>query len=102
MPSVFAAIFSITAVGVGIGLSSPLLSLLMEREGISSTMIGANTAVAGLAAVFAIPFVTALSRQIGVVNTVALNIVISSFFMAAFYFTDPLPSWVHNPVPVQL
>jgi len=58
MRSVFAAIASITAVGTGLGLSGPLLSLIMEQQGVSPTLIGANTSVAGLAAIFAVPFVT--------------------------------------------
>ncbi|MEM9279732.1 MAG: MFS transporter [Pseudomonadota bacterium] len=93
MRSIAAAITSITAVGAGLGLSGPLLSLLMERQGISSTVIGANTAVAGLAAMIAVPFVTELSRRIGVVNAILLNIVLSALCLAAFYFTDPIPSW---------
>ncbi|MEM9332090.1 MAG: MFS transporter [Pseudomonadota bacterium] len=93
MRSVFAAITSITAVGAGLGLTGPLLSLLMERQGISSTVIGANTASAGLAAMLAVPFVTAVSRQIGVVNAIVLNIILSALCLIAFYFTDPIPSW---------
>ena len=93
MRSVWAAIFSISAVGTGLGLSGPLLSLLMEREGISSSLIGANTAIAGLAAIVSVPFVTVLSRKIGVVNTVLLNIVLSSLCLIAFYFTTPIPDW---------
>ena len=93
MRSVWAAIFSISAVGTGLGLSGPLLSLLMERQGISSSLIGANTAIAGLAAIVSVPFVTVLSRKIGVVNTVLLNIVLSSLCLIAFYFTTPIPDW---------
>ncbi|MGI9353469.1 MAG: MFS transporter [Rhizobiaceae bacterium] len=93
MRSVTAAIFSISAVGAGLGLSGPLLSLLMEREGISSSLIGANTAIAGLAAIVSVPFVTVVSRRIGVVNTVLFNIVLSSICLVAFYFTTPIPDW---------
>jgi len=93
MRSVLAAIVSITAVGTGLGLSGPLLSLLMERQGISSAMIGANTAAAGLAAIVAVPFVTAVSRRIGVVRTIVLNIILTSLCFATFYLTDPLPAW---------
>jgi len=93
MRSVFAAIASITAVGTGLGLSGPLLSLIMEQQGVSPTLIGANTSVAGLAAIFAVPFVTMISRRFGVVNTMVLNIVLSATFFMAFFFFDPIPEW---------
>ncbi len=93
MRPILAAIISISVVGMGLGLSGPLLSLLMEQDGLSSTMIGANTSVAGLAAMMAVPFVTATAMRIGVANTLILNIVLSSFFLLIFYFTDPVPFW---------
>ncbi|MEL7429120.1 MAG: MFS transporter, partial [Pseudomonadota bacterium] len=55
MRSVWAAIAAISIVGTGLGLSGPLVSLLMERDGYSSSIIGANTAVAGIAAIVAVP-----------------------------------------------
>ena len=39
MRSVLAAIVSISVVGIGLGLSGPLLSLLMEQDGLSSTIL---------------------------------------------------------------
>ena len=93
MRSVVAAITSITAVGTGLGLSSPLLSLLMERDGISSTVIGLNTSVSGIAEIIVIPFVTAISLRFGVVNTVVCCILLSGIFLASHYFTDPIPTW---------
>ncbi len=52
-PSLIAAISSITAVGIAIGLGLPLLSIILEKRGISSTLIGLNTAMAGLASMAA-------------------------------------------------
>ena len=93
MRSIMAAIFSIAAVGTGIGISGPLLSLLMEADGLSSVLIGANTAIAGVAAMIAVPFATPLARAIGVVNALVLNILIAALCLIAFYFTDPVPHW---------
>ena len=50
-----AAIATISAVGVAVGLSFPLLSFLMEQRGYSTTLIGANTAMAGIASMLAVP-----------------------------------------------
>ncbi|MDJ0614563.1 MAG: MFS transporter [Rhizobiaceae bacterium] len=91
--SIIAAIATISVVGMGLGLSGPLLSLLMERDGISSSVIGANTAVAGLAAIVATPFVTDLARQFGVVKTIATAIVLSALTLVALYVTEPIPTW---------
>lgn len=91
--SVAAAIISISVVGTGLGLSGPLLSLLMEKDGLSSTLIGANTAIAGLAALVAVPFVTQISIRIGVVNTLIANIALASICLMAFYYFDPIPGW---------
>jgi MFS family permease len=93
MLSVMAAIVSITVVGVGLSVSGPLLSLLMEADGLSSTLIGANTSVAGIAAMVAVPFATPLAKAIGVINAIAVNILLAAVCLMGFYFTDPVPSW---------
>jgi len=61
-----AAIGCVSSVGIGLSLSIPLLSLEMERMGVSSTLIGFNTAVAGLASVLVVPFVPRWASRFGV------------------------------------
>jgi MFS family permease len=90
---VIAAIASISIVGTGIGLSFPLLSLLMEQRGIAASIIGANTAVAGIAAMMVVPFVTPIARMLGVVNTMLATIGLSIFCLAGFYLSENLPLW---------
>ena len=44
--AVLAAMFgSITAVGVTLGLSTPLFSVVLDRMGLSASMVGFNTSV---------------------------------------------------------
>ena len=93
MRGVIAAITSISVVGTGIGLSFPLLSLLMEQRGIAASIIGANTAVAGIAAMVAVPFVTPIARWLGVVNSILVGIIISILCLSGFYLTENLPIW---------
>lgn len=90
---VIAAIASISVVGIGMGLSFPLLSLLMEQRGIASSMIGANTAIAGIAAMVAVPFVTPIARIIGVANTMVASILLCVISFSGFYLTENLPLW---------
>ncbi|MDR3373876.1 MAG: MFS transporter [Ancalomicrobiaceae bacterium] len=60
-----AMISSAAAVGAGISLGLPLLSLVLEARGVSGAMIGLNTAMAGIASLVVIPFVTPLAARIG-------------------------------------
>jgi len=91
--AVIAAIAAISSVGIAIGISFPLISLLMEADGISSGIIGASVAIAGLAVIVVVPFVSRLSIRFGVVNMLVMSIVTSGLLLACFYFTDPLPYW---------
>ncbi|MBO6816605.1 MAG: MFS transporter [Rhizobiaceae bacterium] len=91
--AVSAAIASVSVVGTGLGLSGPLLSLLMEAKGVSSTLNGANTAMAGVAALTIVPFTTAIARKLGVVNALLINILLATALFLLFYITEPLPAW---------
>ncbi|GGD25690.1 MFS transporter [Aureimonas glaciei] len=88
-----AAIASISAVGVALGLGLPLLSVILEQRGISPTMIGANTAVAGAASLLAAPLVTPIARRLGVRLTMALAIVAAALSALGFYFFVPFWTW---------
>ncbi|MCB1449847.1 MAG: MFS transporter [Nitratireductor sp.] len=91
--AVVAAIATISAVGVAIGLSFPLLSILLEQRGFSSTLIGTNTAMAGLAAMAAVPFVNPIARRIGLVNTLVLSAIIAALSLAGFYVFSDIRAW---------
>lgn len=88
-----AAIASISAVGIALGLGLPLLSVILEQRGISPTMIGANTAVAGAASLLAAPFITPIARRLGVRLTMAISIVAASVSALGFYYLTPFWTW---------
>lgn len=88
-----AAIASISAVGIALGLGLPLLSVILQQRGISATMIGANTAVAGIASLAAAPLITPIARRLGVRLTMALSIVAASASAFAFYFLTEFWMW---------
>ncbi|WP_394689818.1 MFS transporter [Hoeflea sp.] len=92
-PALIAAIASITAVGIAIGLGLPLLSVILEKRGISSSMIGLNSAMAGIAAMAAAPATTWLARRLGVVITMVLAIVAAAASALGFYFAEALWMW---------
>lgn len=63
------------AFGVGIimGFSIPLVSLVMERFGYGNTLIGLNAATAALAVLITGPFVAAFCSRLGTVPTLLLG-----------------------------
>jgi MFS family permease len=88
-----AAISSISVVGIAIGLGMPLLSVILESRGVSATMIGLNTAVAGLASIAAAPIATPLAGRFGVVWTMLAMIALGAFAFVGFYFADSFWMW---------
>ncbi|APO74367.1 major facilitator superfamily protein [Rhizobium etli 8C-3] len=92
-PSLVAAVSSISAVGIAIGLGLPLLSIILEKRGIPSTLIGLNTAMAGIAAMAAAPITTKLAHQYGVAPTMLWAVVISALSSLGFYYAENFWLW---------
>ena len=91
--SIAAAITCVAVVGIGLSLTIPLLSIEMERMGASSTLVGINTAVAGLAAIFTVPFVPRLAARLGVVRLLVLAIVLGAACLVAFKLLPGIAWW---------
>jgi MFS family permease len=72
------------AVGVGLSLTIPLLSLEMARMGLSGGWIGANTAVAGIASLIVVPFVPRLAARFGVLPLLWASIFLSAASILGF------------------
>jgi MFS family permease len=92
-PSLVAAISSISAVGIAIGLGLPLLSIILEKRGIPSTLIGLNTAMAGIAAMIAAPITTKLAHTYGVAQTMLWAVLISALSAMGFYYAGDFWMW---------
>ncbi len=91
--SISAAIASISVVGIAIGLGTPLLSVVLESRGHSASMIGLNTAVAGLASIAAAPLATPVAMRIGVVPTMLAMILLGALAFLGFYFASSIWMW---------
>ena len=98
--SIAAAVASISVVGIAIGLGMPLLSVVLEERGHSASMIGLNTAVAGLASIAAAPLATPLAVRAGVVWTMLAMIVVGALALLGFYFATSF--WMWFPLRVVL
>ncbi|GEO86408.1 MULTISPECIES: MFS transporter [Alphaproteobacteria] len=92
-PSLVAAISAITAVGIAIGLGLPLLSIILEKRGMSSTLIGLNSAMAGIAAMVAAPLTTKIAHRFGVARTMLWAIVLSAASGLGFYYAEQFWMW---------
>jgi MFS family permease len=92
-PSLFAAISAISAVGIAIGLGLPLLSIILEKRGISSTLIGLNSAMAGIAAMAAAPVTTKLAHRFGVAPTMLWAVLVSAVSALGFYYAPAFWMW---------
>ncbi len=91
--SLAAAIATISAMGAAIGLGIPLLSVLLEARGHSASLIGANTAVAGLASIVAAPLAAPIAARFGVARAIVLMLIIGSVAFLGFHFLQPLWAW---------
>lgn len=91
--SLIAAVAAISAVGIAIGLGLPLLSIIMEKRGISPTLIGLNSAMAGLASMAAAPFTTRFAQKFGVANTMLWAVLIAAISALGFYFVENFWLW---------
>lgn len=92
-PSLIAAITSITAVGIAIGLGLPLLSLILENRGIPSSLNGLNTATAGIAAMIAAPITTKLAHRYGVATTMIWAVSLAAVSSLGFYYIENFWAW---------
>lgn len=95
-----AAIASISVVGIAIGLGMPLLSVILETRGHSATMIGLNTAIAGLASIAAAPLATPLAMRLGVARTILFMILLGALAFMGFYVAPAF--WMWFPLRVAL
>ncbi len=91
--SLAAVLASILAVGVTIGIATPLLSLLIERAGHGAVMAGANAAIGTVAVVLAAPFVPRLVRALGLLGAMYAGISLSTIAILLFPMTDDLWLW---------
>jgi len=91
--SLAAAIGSISVVGVAIGLGVPLLSIILEQRGQTATMIGLNTATAGLASIAAAPIATPLASRFGVVPMLLAAMFVGALSFIGFYAATEFWLW---------
>lgn len=94
--SLIAILSSVAAYGMGMGLTLPLLSLMLERMGVAGSVNGMNLATAGLAALVVTPFVPGWIRRFGTAEFLAASLVVAAVSLIAIYMVPSL--WLWFPV----
>ncbi|HAC57279.1 MAG TPA: MFS transporter [Alphaproteobacteria bacterium] len=91
--SLIAVIACISVVGMGLGVSIPLLALLMERSGVPASLIGLNTAMPALATFVFTPFIPGLLRRVPAIAFLLGCIAVSAIAMPAYYLFPSIWLW---------
>jgi MFS family permease len=88
-----AAIATVAACDVAMGLSFTLLPLILESRGVSAFMIGLNAAMSPLGILIAGPFLPQIVARVGSKNLVWAVIAVIIATLLAFNLTDDLVAW---------
>jgi len=91
--SLAAILSACTAYGIGMGMTLPLLGLVLERMGVTGSMNGLNLATAGLAALIVTPFVPRWIAVLGAANLLVLSLVGSAASLVVLYEVPSLWLW---------
>ena len=91
--SLVAILTTCTASGIGMGLTLPLLGLILERRGYPGTVNGLNLATGGLAAILVTPFVPRWIRKFGTAQYLAAMLAIVAATFVAIYAAPNLWFW---------
>ncbi len=91
--SLSAVIGSATVAGFTFGLTMPLLSLSLERQGIEPTWIGLNSAVSSLAILCVGPLIPRFLERLGVLRALYLSIAASLVILLLLPLFPTLWAW---------
>ncbi len=91
--SIYVVQFSVMVTGFLFGIVIPILSVILENDGVSTTLIGLNASMAMIAAVITGPFVPRVTRRIGLFNTImgGLGILLASIILLPVF--NSLGAW---------
>ncbi len=89
-----AVIACISVVGFSIGLSIPLVSLALERDGVDSALIGVMAAMPAVGILLCSPLVPRIVARLGTRSTLGLGIAVSGTAVLALPFLDNYWLWL--------
>ncbi|WP_413991054.1 MFS transporter [Labrys okinawensis] len=89
-------IATVTVFAVAQGLTYPLLSFILERQGTTSGLIGLSAAMTPLGFIVSAPLIPALTRRVGGARLAILCSILTAFTLVAIGWTQEV--WVWMPL----
>jgi hypothetical protein len=93
LPSILAACFGIGAFGLALGLTYPLLTVLLMERGIAPHVIGLNAATMGVGIAISTVFMSRLTARHGAGSLITAGLLGAAGVILAFGFTDSIAVW---------
>ncbi|WP_064708908.1 MFS transporter [Rhizobium bangladeshense] len=87
-------IATVTVFAVAQGLTYPLLSFVLERQGLTSGLIGLSAAMTPLGFIISAPLIPALSRQLGGSRLAVLCSILAALTLVAIAWTQHVLAWM--------
>lgn len=86
-------IATVSVFAIAQGLSYPLLSFILQRQGVSSGMIGLSAAMTPIGFIVSSPFIPAVSRFFGAGRTALTCAALSALLLALIGWTQDVYAW---------
>jgi MFS family permease len=87
-------IATVTVFAVSQGLTYPLLSFILERQGTTSGLIGLSAAMTPLGFIVSAPFIPALVRRVGGARLAILCSILTALSLAAIAWSGDVWAWM--------
>ena len=91
--NLIAACTAITVFGFSLGMSYPLLSLLLEANGVSTSMMGVNAAMMPIGILLFSPLLPLLSKRFGSRSVAISAAIATAILFLAYKAFDSLEAW---------
>jgi MFS family permease len=88
-----AACSAISVFGLAFGMTYPLLSLILEQRGVSSRMIGINSAMMPIGILLFASVIPVASNRFGSRNVAMIAAVVTAVLILAYKIFDTLEAW---------
>lgn len=91
--NLIAACAAITVFGLAFGMTYPLLSLILESRGVSTEMIGMNSAMMPIGILLFSSAIPIATRRFGSRNVALCAALVTSILILSYKIFDSLPAW---------
>jgi MFS family permease len=88
-----AACAAITVFGFAFGMSYPLLSLILESRGVSSDLIGINSAMMPIGILLFAPVIPVVARRFGSRNVAIVAAIVTALVFLSYRVFDSFGAW---------